>query len=254
MIMTIIAIYNRKGGVAKTTTAINLAAALANNQKRVLLIDNAPQANATAGVGVNPSAQPGIAAWLTDSISVEKILIHDVYQNLDLIPSDYSIDRHSPFIDRFSLSKHLSPLATRYDFIIIDNDPTLDLLTENALYAADTVLIPLRIDKFALDGYRELRRHLKDFEKETDSKLKILGILLTQYESRTRVMKGMRKELQSSLGDLVFQTTIRKNIQLVEAPFLGRPIFDYAPRANGAIDYESLAQEVLHRTKKQAVS
>lgn len=252
--MTVIAIYNRKGGVAKTTTAINLAAALANNQKRVLLIDNAPQANATAGVGVNPSAQSGIAAWLTDRIPVEKVLIREVYQNLDLIPSDYSINTHSNFLDRFSLSSHLSLLANRYDFVVIDNDPTLDLLTENALYAADTILIPLRIDKFALDGYRELRQHLKAFEKETHSPLHILGILLTQYESRTRVMKGMRKELESSLGDLVFQTTIRKNIHLVEAPFLGRPIFDYAPRANGAIDYESLAQEVLQRTKKQAVS
>jgi chromosome partitioning protein len=247
--MTVIAIYNRKGGVAKTTTAINLAAALANNQKRVLLIDNAPQANATAGVGVNPSAQPGIAAWLTDSIPVEKVLIHDVYQNLDLVPSDYSKNTHSPFLDRFRLSNHISSLVTRYDFIIIDNDPTLDLLTENALYAADTVLIPLRIDKFALDGYRELRRHLRKFEKETHSHLEILGILLTQYESRTRVMKGMREELQTTLGNLVFQTTIRKNIQLVEAPFLGRPIYDYAPRAKGAIDYEALAQEVLERTK-----
>lgn len=249
----IIALANQKGGVGKTTTTINLAASLAVLEKKVLVIDADPQANATSGLGYDlKNIKTSIYESIIDEIDVRKIILSTGINNLDLIPSH--IDLVGAEIEMLNLPnrekvlKHtIGNLKNDYDFILIDCSPSLGLITVNALTAADSVIIPVQCEYFALEGLGKLLNTIKIIQNRLNPELEIEGFLLTMYDARLNLSNQVYEEVKRHFQDMVFETVIQRNVKLSEAPSYGKPVLLYDASSRGAINHMNLAREILQR-------
>jgi chromosome partitioning protein len=249
----VFATTNQKGGVGKTTTAINLAASLAANDLRILVIDNDPQANATSGLGVakDPNRASAYDLLLSDA-AAETLVIPTAFEGVFVIPSDKNLaGANLELIDlknrELRLRDRIASLRKSYDFLIIDCPPALDLLTINALLAADAVVVPIQCEFFALEGISELMDTIDRIRESFRHPLEIEGILLTMYDDRTNLTRQVAADLRNFFKDEVFKTIIPRSIKLAEAPSFGKPILAYDPRSKGAESYIQLAKEILDR-------
>ncbi|HEV2386194.1 MAG TPA: AAA family ATPase [Candidatus Acidoferrales bacterium] len=254
----VIAIANQKGGVGKTTTAINLAASLALRGLKVLLLDCDPQANSTSSLGFGKDpARHSIYHFLVLAEPSERIILKTSLELLDLLPSDKnlagaSIELVETDNREFRLKKVLDPLRDSYAFIIIDCPPALDLLTLNALAASDAVLIPIQCEYLALEGVSELLDTLMRVRRNLNPSLEIEGIVLTMYDERTTLSRQVSDDLRSFFGTQVFQTVIPRNVRLAEAPSHGKPVHQYDPTSRGSAGYIQLAEEVVVNEQKRS--
>ncbi|GAL82372.1 ParA family protein [Algibacter lectus] len=247
----IIAIANQKGGVGKTTTSVNLAASLGVLEKKVLLIDADPQANASSGIGIDvETVEIGTYQLLEHSNTAREAIMKTDSPNLDIIPAHIDlvaieielVDKESR---EYMLKKSLNEIKDDYDYILIDCAPSLGLLTLNALTAADSVIIPIQCEYFALEGLGKLLNTIKSVQKIHNPELDIEGLLLTMYDSRLRLSNQVVEEVQKHFNDMVFKTIIQRNVRLSEAPSYGESIINYDAGSKGATNYLSLAREVI---------
>ncbi|MBO0322125.1 ParA family protein [Muricauda sp. CAU 1633] len=253
----IIAIANQKGGVGKTTTTVNLAASLGVLEKKVLLIDADPQANATSGLGIDvDSVEQGTYQLLEHTMRVEDVIIPTDSPNVDLIPAHIDLVAiEIELVDKdnreYMLKEALKNLGDRYDYVLIDCAPSLGLLTLNALTAADSVMIPIQCEYFALEGLGKLLNTVKSVQKIHNNDLDIEGMLLTMYDSRLRLSNQVVEEVKKHFADMVFDTIIQRNVRLSEAPSYGESIIKYDASSKGASNYLNLANEILKKNKEK---
>jgi chromosome partitioning protein len=252
----VIAVANQKGGVGKTTTAINLGAALAQRGMTTLVVDCDPQANATGGLGFqrDPARRSLYHGLLLDA-PLEGLILQTALNSLHLIPSEKNLVGATVELteqaDReYLLRRRIEPLRNRFDFILLDCPPAMDLLTLNALVAADSVLVPVQCEYFALEGVSELLDTLIRIRRAHNPQLAVEGILLTMYDERTNLSHQVRDDLKDFFGAQVFQTIVPRNVRLAEAPSYGQPIFLYDPQCRGAASYLDLAGEVINHDAK----
>lgn len=249
----IIAITNQKGGVGKTTTAINLSACLAEAGQRVLAVDFDPQGNTTSGLGVEKgNVETTVYELLMGECSVEQCIMPSVQERLDVMPSD--VDLAGAEIELLDmkdkesiLKKNLSLINERYDFIIIDCPPSLNLLTINALTAANTVLVPIQCEYYALEGLSQVLKTVNLVKKKMNPELEIEGVVFTMYDSRTNLSLEVVENVKEHLNENIYKTIIPRNVRLAEAPSYGMPINMYDSRSSGAENYRLLAAEVIGR-------
>ena len=249
----IIAIANQKGGVGKTTTAINLSACLAESRQRVLAVDFDPQGNETSGLGIEKgSIDRTIYDLLVGECEIEECLITNVQENLDLLPSD--VDLAGAEIELLEienketlLKTYLEKIKNHYDFIIIDCPPSLNLLTINALTAANTVLVPIQCEYYALEGLSQVLKTVNLVKKKLNPALEMEGVVFTMYDARTNLSLEVVESVKNNLNQNIYKTIIPRNVRLAEAPSHGMPINLYDSRSAGAESYRLLAAEVISR-------
>jgi chromosome partitioning protein len=250
----IIAIANQKGGVGKTTTAMNLAGSLGILEKKVLLIDADPQANATSGVGHNPQEiEKGIYECLIGQAKSNDCILKTQSPNLDLIPANINLigaELELVNIDKreYQMQKALTSIKEDYDYIIIDCAPSLGLLTLNALSASNSVIVPIQCEYFALEGLGKLLNTIKIVQQRFNIDLEIEGLLLTMYDTRLRLANQVVEEVKAHFQNMVFKTIIHRNVRLGESPSFGETIIIHDATSKGAINYLNLANELLEKT------
>jgi len=252
----IIALANQKGGVGKTTTSMNLAASLATLEKHVLLIDADPQANASSGLGIDiKEVETSLYDCLVNGVDAHEAIFESDVPGLDIIPSH--IDLVGAEIEMLNLPQRekvmahlLHPLTEEYDFILIDCSPSLGLITVNALTAADSVIIPVQCEYFALEGISKLLNTIKIIKTKLNPKLAIEGFLLTMFDSRLRLANQIKDEVRRHFQELVFKTVINRNVKLSEAPSHGIPAILYDADSTGARNHLELAQEIIEKNEK----
>ena len=249
----IIAIINQKGGVGKSTTAINLSAALGEMGKQVLLVDLDPQGNSTSGLGIEKNELPRcVYNVLLEEAAIEEVIIPDVCEGLDLAPATINlagaeVELVSEMARENRLKDAVGSLRGKYDYVFIDCPPSLGLLTVNSLVAADKLVIPIQTEFYALEGVTKLLESMKRVKNRLNPSLDIFGILLTMYDGRTTLSRQVAAEVRNYFGRQVFETIIPRTVKLSEAPSYGIPITQYDPVGKGAIAYKELAKEVVQR-------
>ena len=254
---SVIALANQKGGVGKTTTAVNLSAYLGQHRKKTLLVDIDPQGNATSGLGIDRNAlKHCVYDCLINEVPAKALIIKTPFTRLDILPSSRQLGgAEIELVEESNREKKLKEQVDRlredYDYIIIDAPPTLGLLTLNGLNAADGLLVPLQCEYYALEGLGDITNTFQLVKRHMNPNLELEGILLTMYDGRTNLAQEVAEEVRAHFKDKVFQTVIPRTVRLSEAPSYGMPILEYDPKSKGAEVYDALAKEVIKRGKKR---
>ncbi|WP_148411592.1 ParA family protein [Murimonas intestini] len=252
-----IVIANQKGGVGKTTTAINLSASLAELGQKVMIIDMDPQGNTTSGLGVEKEElENTVYELLLGETSIENCMIKDAFENLTIVPSNINLAAAEIELigvdeKEYILKKEVEKIKKDYDFVLIDCPPSLSMLTINSMCAADTVLVPIQCEYYALEGLTQLMHTINLVQERLNPELEIEGVVFTMYDARTNLSLQVVENVKNNLKQNIYKTIIPRNIRLAEAPSYGKPITEYDPKSTGAESYRLLAEEVIHRGEEE---